>query len=174
VIRPTITFTSRSREQLVQAVRGQARPVVRRDLEEMGEEWEREIQKIINRDVLRRRDGVRHKANTTHLENSFTHRIEEGPNDGFPMRLVLTTKPGVNSKKIGALEHGNPPHFIPKQPKSDGFLRWGTAPGDIRTPKLRQVYWKPNPDGGRYNSATGYKIMQRARDRVLARRRRAR
>ncbi len=167
MIRPRVTISQGTVDKIIAQTRTQARPKARAELEAFGTEWEVKVREIVQAE-LPRRDGVRHKTNTTHLENSFQARVVEGPNGGFPMRLELTTKPGVNAKKIAALNFGVPDeHDIPTVPKTDGYLRWGDAAGDLRARGQTQVRWKPT---GRIKD--GYHFMERARDSVLARRRR--
>lgn len=164
MIRVAVNLSPRTRQQFVDVAARTARNRARRELEEIGQEWVDEVTKIVQKE-LPRRDGVRHKRNTTHLDQSFQYRIIEGPQNGFPMRLELTTKPGVNAKKIAALEYGvQGEHVI--EAKRTQFLRWGDAPGDLHQPFQKAVTWKPT---GRINQ--GYGFMRRARDRVLARRR---
>ncbi len=168
MIRPRITVRTSTTHQFVDAAKRESRAAVRRELEAIGREWEEEVVKIVQAE-LPRRDGVRHKTNTTHLEESFQYRIQEGGRDGFP-RLELTTKPGVSGAKIGALNSGVPgEHEIPRSGKTIP-LRWGEAPGDLSRGAAfsGQVTWKPT---GKIQQ--GWQFMERARDRVLARRRRS-
>lgn len=170
-IRPVIRADARFIDQFVGATRTQARRLARAELEVIGREWEDEVRAIVSEE-LPRRDGDRHKANTTHLENSFTHSISEGGDSGFPMLLDLTTKPGVSAKKVAALEYGVPgEHEISTTKRS---LRWGDVPGDLATPGLKSVTWKPDGPNSKGIIAGGYHFMERARDAVLARRRRRR
>lgn len=164
MIRVAVNVKPRTRQQFIDYSTRVARQSARQELEAIGREWVEEVTKIVQAE-LPRRDGDRHKRNTTHLDQSFQYRIIEGPNDGFPMRLELTTKPGVNAKKIAALEYGvEGEHVI--EAKRTTYLRWGDAPGDLHRPFQQQVTWKPT---GRI--AQGYGFMRRARDRVMARRR---
>lgn len=165
MIRVSVRATERSRDQYRQLSRQAARATARAELEAIGRDWEEEVRSLVTKEAPRR-DGPSHKANTTHLENSFTSRVTEGPNNGFPMRLELTTKPGVSAKKIAALEFGVDREY-PIEAKRAKHLRWGDKPGDLHKPFQKKVTWKPT---GRIRE--GYAFMQRARDTVLARRRR--
>lgn len=168
MIRVSVNLRPRQRNDFVEATTRIARQSARLELERLGEAWVEEVTSIVQRE-LPRRDGPRHKRNTTHLENSFQYRIVEGPNDGFPMRLELTTKPGVSAKKIAALEFGNPNTYdIPKGRKTIP-LRWGDAPGDLGKDAAwtGQVTWKPDGPNSHGKIAGGYGFMRRARDRVL-------
>lgn len=121
---------------------------------------------------LEPRTGNRHKANTTHLANSFTYRVHQPRPGNFPITVELTIKPGVNAKKIAALEYGvKGEHTITAGTKNPDakYLRWGNAPGDLTTPFKRSVTWRPTG-----KIATGYHFMERARDAIAARRRRSR
>lgn len=120
---------------------------------------------------LEERTGNRHKANTTHLKNSFTYKVHQPRPGQFPITVELTTKPGVNAKKIAALEFGvKQEHTITAGTRTPGakYLRWGTAPGDLTTPFKKSVTWKPT---GKIQQ--GYHFMERARDAIAARRRRS-
>lgn len=168
MIKPVVRLTERQRAQFVGATKSQARRLARAELTTMGREWESEVREIVQEE-LPRREGYRHKANTTHLENSFAHKVTEGGDGGFPMLLDLTTKPGVSAKKVAALNNGVD-HEYEISVREDGeaeYLRWGEAPGDLTKPFQKSVIWKPT---GRI--AQGYHFMERARDRVLARHRR--
>lgn len=170
-IRPVIRADGRFRDQFVGATKTQARRLARRELEVIGEEWEQEVRAIVSEE-LPRRDGVRHKANTTHLENSFAHKVSEGGDAGFPMLLDLTIKPGVNAKKVAALNNGID-HEYEIEARNAPVLRWGDAPGDLVTPQ-KKVTWSPNGPNSKGIIAGGYHFMERARDAVLARRSRRR
>lgn len=165
MIRVSVNLRPRQRNDFVEATTRIARQSARLELERLGEAWVEEVTSIVQRE-LPRRDGSRHKRNTTHLENSFQYRIVEGPNDGFPMRLELTTKPGVNAKKIAALEYGVPGTHQIKARRTQ-YLRWGDAPGDLHRPFTKEVTWKPDGPNSHGKIAGGYGFMRRARDRVL-------
>lgn len=165
-IRPTIEFDRRSRDQFVGATREAARRLARAELTVAGQQWEEEVQNIV-REELPRRDGERHKANTTHLENSFTHQLVEGGDGGFPMVLNLTIKPGVSAAKVAALEFGNSNEYE-IAPHSAKVLRWGDHPQDLHEPR-KSVIWSPFGPTGKGILPDGYKFMRRARDTVLAR-----
>lgn len=171
MIRVAVNVKPRTRQQFIDYSTRVARQSARQELEAIGREWVEEVTKIVQAE-LPRRDGDRHKRNTTHLDQSFQYRIIEGPNDGFPMRLELTTKPGVNAKKIAALEFGNPDHDIPKGRKTIP-LRWGDAPGDLSKEAafMGQVRWTSTGPNSKGKAGRGYGFMRRARDRVMARRR---
>lgn len=169
-IRPVIRLDQRTRNQFAQMTKASARKFARAELEAMGREWDREVVEIVQSE-LPRRDGARHKTDTTHLENSFTHSISEGGDGGFPMVLDLTIKPGVSARKVAALEFGVD-HEYPITAVNAKSLRWGDAPGDIATPGLKSVTWSPFGRNGKGILPGGYHFMQRARDAVLARHRR--
>jgi hypothetical protein len=167
LLRPKITTGRTTAADFVEITARQARIKARAELEEMGREWVREVVAIVSAE-LPRRDGARHKTNTTHLENSFDWRIEEGPDNGFPMRLALTIKPGVSKAKIAALEFGVQREYVIPGAGRTVPLRWGDAAGDLSKEAAfsGQVTWKPT---GRINQ--GYRFMRRARERVVRRRR---
>ena len=169
-LRPVLTTGRATRADFADLTARRARAESRRQLEEMGREWEKEVVGMAAVEA-RPRSGRRHKSNTTHLENSFTWRVEEGPDNGFPMRLVLTIKPGVSKAKIAALEYGVQREYVIPGAGQTIPLRWGDAPGDLSKEAAfsGQVTWKPT---GRIRE--GYGFMRRARERVVARRRRRR
>lgn len=162
MIRPRVTVTRRATVGTLGALRTQSIDDVRDVLRRIGEEWEEEVRTLVQAET-QRREGRRHKTNTTHLDVSFQYRIVERAGD-YPL-LELTTKPGVSGAKVGSLEFGAKGERVITA-KNTKYLRWGRAPGDLRNSKQRSVVWKPT---GR--SAKGYRFMRRARDRVLARRR---
>lgn len=169
-IKPIIQGDARFRDQFVEMTKTQARRFARAELEVIGREWEAEVVEIVQEE-LPRRDGERHKANTTHLENSFTHLVREGGDNGFPMTLDLTIKPGVNAKKVAALNFGIDHEYEITAVNAE-YLRWGDAPGDITKPFQKSVTWSPDGPNSKGIIANGYHFMERARDAVLARRRR--
>lgn len=164
MIRPVVRISPRQRDQFVDEFQRRARPEARRELEQIGVEWVEEVTRIV-RDEFPRRNGERHKRNTTHLDQSFQARLNEGSDRGFPMRLELTVKPGVSAAKIATLNYGAKPHEI--RAVNAKTLAWGETPGAIETPGQKVVQWKPGP-----KLSTPSRFMERARDRVLARRRR--
>ena len=83
------------------------------------------------------------------------------------MRLRLTTKPGVDAKKVAALNYGAKKNYTIPLRQGGKKLAWGDAPGEITT-VVSVVHRTPA------NSAKAGRFMERARDRVLARRRRQR
>lgn len=168
MIRPRVTISQGTVAKIVAQTRTQAAPAARAELSALGREWEREVREIVQSE-LPRRDGVRHKTNTTHLEESFQYRIVEGPNKGFPMRLELTTKPGVNAKKIAALNFGIKGTH-PITAKRTKYLRWGDQPGDLEG-VFKSVTWRGDGPNSHGKIQGGYHFMERARDAVLARRR---
>lgn len=163
MIRPVVRYDSRTREQFRGLTRDAARRTARAELEALGQRWEEEVVQLVRAEAPRR-DGERHKTNTTHLENSFTHRVSEGGDQGFPMTLDLTIKPGVSARKIAALEFGVDREYeiVARNTKR---LRWGEHPGDLGSP-FKKVVWKPT---GQIRQGFGF--MRRARDTILARRR---
>lgn len=173
LLRPSFTTGRTSRADFIDVTARQARIQARRALEEMGRDWEKEVVELVNAEAPRR-DGARHKTNTTHLENSFTWRVEEGGDNGFPMRLVLTVKPGVSKAKIGALEFGVQREYVIPAAGKTIPLRWGDAPGDLAKEAAfsGQVTWKATGPNAKGKLASGgYRFMRRARRRVLDRRR---
>lgn len=167
MIRPVIRISQRTRDQFADATERQARAAARRELNEIGRAWVDEVSTIVA-DEYEFRLGDRHKENTTHLTNSFTYRVDEASGGGFPMRLRLTTKPGVSAKKVAALNYGAKKNYTirPRSPKKK--LAWGEVSGEYTTVVSLPTVVQRTPA----NSAKAGRFMQRARDRVLARRRR--
>jgi hypothetical protein len=125
------------------------------------------------------RPPERRKAYATHLVNSFQGRVV-GTRGQLPVVAVLGIKPGVNEKKIAALEYGSPSHEIsgpnglafPRRPRGDspdqrvrGGLRSTRAAYGRRTSTGRaDLFWTDTPvihPGNR-----GYHFMRDARRRV--------
>lgn len=166
MIRPTVNVNGRDRARFVAVTREVAAQKSRRELETLGERWETNVSRIV-RTELPRRDGDRHKKNTTHLENAFTYQVE---GNEFPMRLVLTTKPGVEAAKVAALNNGvKGTHTI--RAKKTNYLRWGNHPQDLTNGRLREVTWSPDGptagQGGTGRIKDGWHFMERALEQTL-------
>lgn len=73
-------------------------------------------------------EGGRRKKGTTKLINSFRGFVR-GTRGELPVDAVLGLKPGVNEKKVAALEHGSPPHVIQGEP----WLFFPRGPGEEGT-----------------------------------------
>lgn len=134
----------------------------------MGEEMVREVVRIVQ-SKYQRRPPDRRKRNTTHLDESFTFKVLRGNKPGgYPFRIELTTKPGVNAKKVAALNDGSPPHeILPRPPKQ--ALKWSSPDGG--TTIVRKV--GPNTTRIHPGNAPG-RFMEQARDTVVRRARRRR
>ena len=164
-IRPVIVFDSRTRDQFVGATKAAARRLARAELQTAGRRWEEQVVELVQTE-LPSRSGPRHKENTTHLENSFTHRVVEGGDGGFPMVLHLTIKPGVSAAKVAALEFGID-HEYEITANNAKVLRWGDHPQDLHEPR-KSVTWSPFGPTGKGILPNGYRFMRNARDTVLA------
>lgn len=170
MIRPRVTITQTSIDAMAARLYGNAAHEARIMAEADGAAMLAIANDIIDAE-LPRRDGDRHKTNTTHLDSALTYVVEQPRANAFPITVALTIKPGVSAAKVAALEFGvQGEHQITAGTRTPGakHLRWGTAPGDLRKPYQKTVTWKPT---GRI--AEGYHFMQRARDMVAARRRRS-
>lgn len=170
MIKPTVSITRTSVDQMTATLMREgareARIMAEADAAAM-----LAVANSIIAEELQPRTGRRHKANTTHLANALTARVVQPRKGHFPITVELLPKPGVSAKKIAALEYGVDHEYpIPKDgPKEDGYLRWGSAPGDLRKPFQKSVTWKPT---GKIRD--GYHFMERARDIIAARRKRSR
>lgn len=189
-IRPSIQLDTRFRNQFVGATKAAAHRFALAELAVLGKEWLTEVVDIVS-DELPRREGDRHKANTTHLEDSFTYHIIQGGDGGFPMTLELTIKPGVNAKKVAALEFGADHDYeISPSGVTAGIGGRSQRLTTARRAKLvsagiavQNTQWlRWEGDDGEdvfmhtviHKAFPGVHFMSRARDAVLARRRRRR
>lgn len=162
MIKPRLTMDSRQREKFVAVTREQAAAAAKKELQIIGERWVAEVRKIVSEE-LPRRSGHRHKANTTHLEESFTYRIE---GDDFPFELVLTIKPGVSAGKIASLNYGAKGNRTIRAVRSQ-YLRWGDEPGMLHAPFQTEVIWKPDGPDADPRTVSGYRFMERALQEAL-------
>lgn len=128
---------------------------------------ETEVVKIIKAEMFWDRDPDRRKPHTTKLVNSFVAVVDG--RRGLPnVAARLTTKPGVNAKKVAALEHGYGSHEIP--PGRNGFLGFPRSELEDAVNQARNAY-------GRNNFVTknsvvnpgheGFHMMRRARDHAV-------
>lgn len=178
-IRPVIRTNPRVADQIADAVTRRvlerAQQIAREDAAAM----EVEVVKIVT-DEYPMRSGDRHKANTTHLHNSFVGRVEQAPKGP---RAILTIKPGVSAAKVAALEFGSGEKGgkggkYPITPRNARVLFWNdpnfTPTGNDRGRPMREGRSQPGfavPSVMHPGVAAG-RFMQRARRRVADRRRR--
>lgn len=167
MIRVRVTTRPVDRDAFAAVVARRQRQVARAELDALGRDWVDEVERIVAAEYEWRL-GDRHKPGA-HLENSFTHQVDEGPRGGFPMRVALTTKPGVDNAKVAALNYGTTTNYEIR-PRSGKVLSWGDEPGTIESDKTAVPVVRRTPA----NSAKAGRFVERARDRVMARRRRAR
>lgn len=138
------------------------------EMHQMGREMVDEVVAIVRSEL----PTTRHKLNQTHLENSFTYRVEHS---GGEWTVALTIKPGVSSGKVGALNWGVSttgstyiirPRNVPRALK----FRDGVDPSMLKTKgayagwALRDHVMHPvsGPSQGAY-------FMERAQEEVLRR-----
>lgn len=165
MIRPVVRTRGRDVAEFEQqTLRAQAL-AAEREAEQMGRQMVEEVVSIVQR-RYERRPVDRRKVNTTHLDESFTFRVLRGNKPGgFPFRVELTIKPGVNAKKVAALNNGSPPHEIrPRPPRTK--LAWKNVSGGTTIvpqvgPPTTRIH--PGNAGGRF--------MEQARDTVVRRQR---
>lgn len=153
-------MSPRVTEQIGRALTAQAWVRARRMAAEDAAAMVAEVNAIV-RTEYPRREGRSHKANTTHLHESFTFKVVDGPRGP---QAILTIKPGVSAAKIAALEFGSRPHDI--DPRNGDTLAWRAPSGAfVRTPRVGAPYTAQHPGNppGRF--------MERARRRVVDRRR---
>lgn len=127
---------------------------------------EREVVEIIKAEMFWDRAPKRRKSHTIKLVNSF-QAVVVGHRGSLEVTSRLTTKRGVNAKKIAALEFGQPSHEIPPGPKGLAFPR-GEA-GDLH--EARNAYGKNDyftPNSVVHPGKEGYHMMRRARDHAVA------
>lgn len=169
MIRPVVSITAASREAWGQRIYEDAAREARIMAEADGIAMLAMANEIIQTE-LPRRDGERHKTNTTHLDQALAYKVDQPHHAAFPITVSLTTKLGVSAAKVASLEYGvTTEHEITAGTKTPGAqaLRWGSHPKDLaQFPKRKSVTWKPTG-----KIAQGYHFMERARDMVAARRR---
>lgn len=135
---------------------------------------EEEVVDIVGYYFNNERQGKRHKKGTTHLINSFRGFVR-GVRGSLPVNAVLGIKPGVNEKKVAALEYGSPPHEIkgnpwlafPRDVAEEGILENEAARRRIRNalgtgPKSQFATRNPVQHPGN----AGYFFMKQARERA--------
>lgn len=164
LLKPKVTTVVANQAKVIEAIGTKLRPKLRKEADQMGREMVEECIKIVH-ETTERRPVERRKVNTTHLDQSFTYRIDT---TGGEIRSVLTIKSGVNKKKIAALMFGtkHPYKIYPRKAKA---LAW-TNPDGTRTVKKKgvPVYRNPKPGTIEYD---GIDAMRLARNRVVRRRR---
>lgn len=164
MLKPRIQIDTRSRADFANTVRRSQRPAAQRELNALGREWADVANQLAVQDT-EAREGRRHKGESASIsQGPFQHELKLGGDDGFPMMLSLTLKPGVSKKKMAALIFGVD-HEYEIRVRRAKYLRWGSAPGDLHKPFQKSVIWKPT---GRIRQ--GYGWMLRARSVVMARR----
>lgn len=162
LLRPKVTITAANQRQVLEAIGTSLRPKLRGLAAKMAKEMQEEVLKIVHEDTERRPTN-RRKINTTHLDQSFTTRIDTS---GKEIRAVLTIKSGVNKKKIAALEYGTK-HPYTIAPRNKPRLAWTNKDGTRTILPIGQVVHRdPKPGTKEYD---GIRMMKKARDRVVRR-----
>lgn len=154
MIRPVVTTTAGARNLGPVLAKAAVDHYQRTESAQLAARLEAEASKLANARTTRR-DGPTHKANTTHLENSFRGVVTRS---GNRLIISLTTKPGVSAKKVAAIEYGT------------------DKPYEIRARTASRMVWEPGQNGRRTGGATvvqrqpfeGKHIMRDARDNVVA------
>jgi hypothetical protein len=167
LLRPKVTVSVANKAALLRAIEAKAVPVLEREAEQIGREMVDECVRIVQAET-ERRPVDRRKVNTTHLDQSFEHRVDR---TGGRIRSVLTIKSGVNKAKVGALEYGIKHQYV-IAPRNAPALSWKDKNGLRVTKKRGQpVIRQPKAGTTEYD---GVGMMRRARERVVRRRRNAR
>lgn len=154
MIRPVVSSVARARDMGAVLAEAALDQYQRTEAAQLAARLEAEATNLANQRAPRR-DGDRHKPNTTHLENSFRGIVTR---TGRRLILALTTKPGVNAKKVAAIEYGT------------------DKPYEIRARTTERMVWEPGEGGRRTGAAKvvqrqpfeGKHIMRDARDAVVA------
>jgi hypothetical protein len=163
-LRPKVTVQVANQARVIEAIGTQLRPKLRREADVMGREMVEECIKIVQ-ETTERRPVERRKVNTTHLDQSFTYRVDTS---GGQIRSVLTIKSGVNKKKVAALMFGTK-HPYKIAPRLKPRLTWLNKDGTRTRLKNGQIVHR-NPKAGTIEY-DGINAMALARDRVVRRRR---
>lgn len=133
-------------------------------------EIRQELRKLLDQD-FDRRSGDRRKRGTVHLHNSFRVTVERGPKPGgFPYNVVISLLPNLTDDekaKVLSLINGSRPHDI--DPKTKSALSW-TSPsgGTVVVKRVGAPVTRQHP------GTKGTDTVRRARNNVVARRRRQR
>lgn len=138
---------------------------------------EEEVVDIVRFYFVNDRPPTRRKSHAIKLVNSFRGFVE-GERGQLPVTAVLGIKRGVNEKKVAALEHGSPPHFIVGQPWL-AFPRSVNEEGTLDNLKARDRIRAAYGGGRKSKFATqtpifhpgniAYNFMKQARDRARQR-----
>lgn len=154
MIRPVVTATAPARNMGAVLAKAAVDEFQRTEAHQLAARLEAEAIKL-TRERTEERTGDRHKPNTTHLVNSWRGVVTRIGN-----RLVvsLTIKPGVNAKKVAAIEYG------------------AQRPYEIRARNGNRMVWEPGENGRRTGGAKvvqrqpfeGKHIMRDARDALVS------
>lgn len=159
MIRVQARVSRLERHQFADLTERAARAKARAMLHEMGEEMVAEVERIVAAEY--EPDGT--KEDSWPLSESFEYAVFERAGGGFPMSVELRTNDNADHAKVAALNFGVKRRYVIK-PRNAKALHWEDASGNDVFRK--EVVRFPG------NSAPAGRFMQRARDRVLARRRR--
>lgn len=168
-----------SNTEFVERLRGQSRAFAHQQAVVLGESMVREVVAIVSEEF--KPGDPDHRKPGPHLRESFTYEIEDTPTG---TNVTLTTKSGVNAKKVAALEYGTAsPYEI--TPSGVVFGQGGLSVGLKRAQRLanlglsgrptKLLRW-PDPGGGKDVFAKvahrdpfeGKHFMQRAVDAAVA------
>lgn len=165
LLRPSVGFERNLSKQIYGAALAATERKTRQAAIVDGEAMVREATRIFQ-GLYQRRSGPTHKPNTTHGEESFTSRVSGST---FPFRVELTIKPGVDKRKIAALNFGiKKPYEIAS--RDGGPLAWDNPTGYGRKVTLIKggvVQRNPKPGTPEYE---GGHFLEQARDEVVRRR----
>lgn len=144
-IKPFVTVDVASFSRLEAAARRKAAEAAWKQQERAAQVMLSTVNEAVRRDFVYDRSPHRRKKGTTKLINSFTTRVD-GTRGRFPVKAVLTIKPGVNAKKIAALNYGtNKTYTI--NPRNSPKLRFPKAGGKNAkwgNPKFLNAYGENN------------------------------
>jgi hypothetical protein len=172
-IKPKVKVSSGQRQRNGQAILDGAKPLIRKEAERLGVMMVDEGTQIIGAEFITDRPPRRRRSSDIRLINALKYEVVES---GDVITSVLTTKRGVNTKKVATMNNGSRAHDI--VPRNGMWLRF-PAPrtgGTGRAGAIRNAYGgapftkaKRVRHPGRSRTARGTKFMQRARARALAR-----
>lgn len=163
----------RSAGILAAATRGRAQKFIDKEAVVIGEAMVREVRKIVASEF--RTGTPDHRKPGPHLINSFTYKLDKTSRG---TKVTLTTLPGVNAKKVAALEYGVDHDYTiePTGRITAKQNRAGLAGLRVRPVSLLRF---PDPITGEdqyapkvtHKAFEGKHMMRRARAAVVARRR---
>lgn len=169
-----VTVTGKNIEKLTKRINDRAAIRAWDDANWVALRMEHHVVDIVSREFRNDRADDRRKKGTTKLINSFQGYVI-GTRGQVPVHAQLGIKPGVNEKKVAALENGSPAHWI--DPGEKGWLSFprdvtdeGTLENLAGRIRSRNAYGRgpkfATNEPVFHPGNRAYRFMERARDRA--------